>query len=57
MHFNFISFGFSLGYSVAMNVFLDYLRNVVALKSGIEIQGSFSELICLNSVFLVVEGN
>ena len=50
MNFNFISFGFSHGYSVARNVFLDYLTAIVSLKSGVVVLG----LICPNSVSLVV---
>ena len=32
LNFNIILFGFSLNYSVAKNVFLNYLRTVVSLK-------------------------
>ena len=54
LNFNFILSGFSHGYSVARNVFFDHLRTVVSPKQGVEMHLSFSELICSNSVFLVV---
>ena len=51
LNFNFISFEFLHVYSVARNVFLDYLRTVVSPKSGVEIHKLFSGLIYPNSVF------
>ena len=51
-NFNFISFGFSYGYTVARNVFLDYLSTVVSLEQGVEIHQSSS--VVNKSTFSVV---
>ena len=50
LNFNFILFGFSHGYSIARNVFLDDLRIVISPKSSIEIYQCLQWLISPNSI-------